>query len=291
MRASDESRDRVVERAARGRGQLADHPSPDDQVHARWSARPVRGAARAAGGRLARPDAAEQPVADLLERWPQRPRPGPHLQAAAPDARPGEHPGQGRGRHHRLGVPHHARGPAAEPGHRRGRHPEPARGEGEGRRHPHPARREHHRVAEAARLGLQRHRRVLQDLHPRRVSGRALRAAHAPPALPVPPVDLRRHAGLQGDLRPGQACRCRSCRSPSTTRATSSPPLRSRKRSDRASGSVAADEHRHHRTSRRRPARGRHHRRGTARRARPSTSAASPAGSTTAPARPSRSAT
>ena len=55
------------------------------------------------------------------------------------------------------------------------------------------------------RLGLPGHRGLLQDLHPRRLPGRAVRAADAPPALPVPPVDLRRDAGLQGDLRPGQA--------------------------------------------------------------------------------------
>ena len=77
MRASDESRDRVVEELRRGRGELADHPPPDDQVHPRWRPGPVRGAAGPAGRRLARADAAEQPVADLLERWPQRPRPDP----------------------------------------------------------------------------------------------------------------------------------------------------------------------------------------------------------------------
>ena len=62
-----------------------------------------------------------------------------------------------------------------------------------------------HRVPEAEGLGLPRHRRLLQDLHPRRLPGRPVRAADAPPALPVPPVDLRRDAGRQGDLRPGQA--------------------------------------------------------------------------------------
>ena len=92
---------------------------------------------------------------------------------------------------------------------------------------------------EAARLGLRRHRRLLQDLHPRRLPGRPVRAADAPPAVPVPPVDLRRDAGLQGHLRPGRSARCRSCRSPSTPRATSSPPQPSTNPSARASGSVA----------------------------------------------------
>ena len=40
--------------------------------------------------------------------------------------------------------------------------------------------------------GTQRHRRLLEDLHARRLPGRPLRAADPPPALPVPPVDLRR---------------------------------------------------------------------------------------------------
>ena len=58
---------------------------------------------------------------------------------------------------------------------------------------------------EAARLGLPGHRRLLQDLHPRRLPGRPVRAADAPPAVPVPPVDLRRDPGLQGHLRTGEA--------------------------------------------------------------------------------------
>ena len=44
------------------------------------------------------------------------------------------------------------------------------------------------------RLVLRRHRRVLQDLHPRRLPGRTVRAADAPPAVPVPPVAVRRDA-------------------------------------------------------------------------------------------------
>ena len=48
LRATDEARDRGRRRAQRGRRQLADRPPPADQVHPRRGARPVRGAARAA---------------------------------------------------------------------------------------------------------------------------------------------------------------------------------------------------------------------------------------------------
>ena len=41
-------------------------------------------------------------------------------------------------------------------------------------------------------LDGRQHRRLLQDLHPRGLPGGAVRADHAPPAVPVPPVDLRR---------------------------------------------------------------------------------------------------
>ena len=90
-------------------------------------------------------------------------------------------------RHHRLRLP---RDP--------GRHPEdrgPAGGEGKAavllmRLEPErPA-----RVAGEEGLELRRDRRVLEDLHPRRLSGRAVRAADASPALPVPPVAVRHHA-------------------------------------------------------------------------------------------------
>ena len=53
-------------------------------------------------------------------------------------------------------------------------------------------------------LELQRHRCLLQDLHPRRLPCCPVRAADAPPAVPVPPVDLRPDPGMQGYLRPGQ---------------------------------------------------------------------------------------
>ena len=43
---------------------------------------------------------------------------------------------------------------------------------------------------------------LLQDLHPRRVPDLAVGAADAPPALPLPPVDLRPRRQRQSDLRP-----------------------------------------------------------------------------------------
>ena len=89
--------------------------------------------------------------------------------------------------------------------------------------------------------GYDGHRRLLQDLHPRRLPGRPVRAADAPPALPVPPVDVRRDARTARSSSARPSGRCRSCRSPSTTRATWSPTRPSTKPSARASGS--ADEH------------------------------------------------
>ena len=49
---------------------------------------------------------------------------------------------------------------------------------------------------------VQRHRRLLEGLHPRWLPRGALRTADAPPAVPVPPVAVRCHRALQGDLRP-----------------------------------------------------------------------------------------
>ncbi|MDQ0801142.1 ubiquinol-cytochrome c reductase iron-sulfur subunit [Arthrobacter sp. SLBN-112] len=43
-----------------------------------------------------------------------------------------------------------------------------------------------------------------EDLHPRRLPCCPLRAADAPPPVPVPPVHLRPHPRVQGDLRPRQ---------------------------------------------------------------------------------------
>ena len=48
-------------------------------------------------------------------------------------------------------------------------------------------------------------RRVLQDLHARRLPGLAVRAADLAPAVPLPPVAVRGSAGRQAGLRPGHA--------------------------------------------------------------------------------------
>jgi hypothetical protein len=54
-------------------------------------------------------------------------------------------------------------------------------------------------------LVVQRHRRVLEGLHARRMPRRAVRAADPPPALPLPPVAVRRDPRRRGHLRPGRA--------------------------------------------------------------------------------------
>ena len=72
------------------------------------------------------------------------------------------------------------------------------------------------RARRSADWGYRGDRRLLQDLHPRRLPRGPLRAADPPPALPVPPVDLRRHAGLRRSSSARPSGRCRSCRSPST---------------------------------------------------------------------------
>ena len=46
-------------------------------------------------------------------------------------------------------------------------------------------------------------RRVLQDLHARRLPGLAVRAADLPPAVPVPPVAVRGARGREAGVRPG----------------------------------------------------------------------------------------
>ena len=66
-------------------------------------------------------------------------------------------------------------------------------------------------------LGLRGHPVLLQDLHPRRLPGRPVRAADPPPALPVPPVDLRPGRRRQGHLRPGRALAAAAARSPWTS--------------------------------------------------------------------------
>ena len=54
---------------------------------------------------------------------------------------------------------------------------------------------------QTAQLVGQRHRLLLQDLHPRGLPDLAERADDPPPALPLPPVDLRPDRLRQGDLR------------------------------------------------------------------------------------------
>ena len=65
---------------------------------------------------------------------------------------------------------------------------------------------------------------------------------HPPPALPVPPVDLRPGRQRQGDLRPGRPAAAAAAASPWTTRATWSPRATSPNPSARASGSEADHE-------------------------------------------------
>ena len=99
--------------------------------------------------------------------------------------------------------------------------------------------RRHHPGPGPRELGGRRHPLLLQDLHPRRLPDLAVRAADPPPALPLPPVDVRPRRQRQGHLRPGRPCRCPSCRWRSTTRATSIAQSDFPNPSDRASGSVA----------------------------------------------------
>ena len=77
--------------------------------------------------------------------------------------------------------------------------------EGQGRGHPRPdGARRHHSRPGPRELVRRRHRLLLQDLHPRGLPDLAQRAHHPPPALPVPPVDLRPRRPRQGHLRPGR---------------------------------------------------------------------------------------
>ena len=52
-------------------------------------------------------------------------------------------------------------------------------------------------------LDGRQHRRLLQDLYPRGLPGRAVRADHAPHPVPVPSVNVRRRERRLGHLRPG----------------------------------------------------------------------------------------
>ena len=96
-----------------------------------------------------------------------------------------------------------------------------------------------------AGLVVRRHRRLLQGLHARRLPGRAVRAADAPPAVPLPPVAVRRHRPAPRSSSARPRVRCRSCPSPSTTRATSSRGATSPSPSARASGSAIEHLNRH----------------------------------------------
>ena len=89
--------------------------------------------------------------------------------------------------------------------------------------------------------GEPRVRRVLQDLHARRLPGVAVRAADPPAALPVPPVAVRGARGRQAGLRPGHAqpaeAAARRGDRGRTGGSTSSPCRTTRSRSAPASGS------------------------------------------------------
>ena len=235
----------------------------------------------AAGRRLPRPDAAGRAVAHVLGR--SRTAPASPVPPLMRD--PESTPIKAERRHHRLGLPRHAGGPATDPSHEEHVLEEKAKATVILMRlDP----RTSTRAQKQRDWGYDGHRRLLQDLHPRRMPGGPLRAADPPPAVPVPPVDLRRHAGLQGHLRPGASARCRSCRSPSTTRATSSPPQPFTEPVGPSFWERLMS------TSTTRPAdalRERRHAAEAAPSAPTAASAASPAGSTTAPASPSQSAT
>ena len=56
------------------------------------------------------------------------------------------------------------------------------------------------------------HRRLLEDLHPRRLPGGAVRADHAPHPVPLPPVHVRRHQRAPRCSSARRTGRCRSCR-------------------------------------------------------------------------------
>ena len=211
-------------------------------------------AAAQGGDRCCRPGAAR--------RWS---RPAPLIGGAD------QEPAQGRPAvlfHDRVGPGAQRR--QAGPADPRGRHPDPARGRQ--RRRPddgvpgHPGRRDQRvrRLADAAdpparggrrggpgqqrarrrqvghrreRLHVRQLRRVLEDLHPRRLPGEPVRAADQPAALPVPPVAVPHHRQRQADLRPGQPAACPCCRSRWTRRASSWQSRTTRRPSARPSGS------------------------------------------------------
>ena len=124
----------------------------------------------------------------------------------------------GRRRAHRL-----ARG-----SHRRRRRPDPA--------HPHRDDQDFQPVPGREDWTVERHRRLLEAVHPRRLSGRAVPGRGGAAAVPVPPVDLRRARRRPPDLRPGGPLAAAAAARRSTTTATSSPPATSPIRSAPASG-------------------------------------------------------
>ena len=97
---------------------------------------------------------------------------------------------------------------------------------------------------------------LLEDLHARGLPAGAVPGAGPRAALPVPPVHVRRAGRREAGVRAGSARRCPSCRSRSTTTASSAPTATSPSRSARASGTCELSD---------RPAGGRRARR-TARR-------------------------
>ncbi len=62
-----------------------------------------------------------------------------------------------------------------------------------------------HQGQAGTRVVPRRHRRLLEDLHPRRLPDQPVRAADAPRALPVPPVHLRPLRRRPCHLRPGRS--------------------------------------------------------------------------------------
>ena len=191
QRATDADRQRVVDQPHGGWRQGPAQPSPPDQVLPRSApsallavadpAPPRRRARPAAQGRSSPPPCGRRATA--WSATPSAPRSGPTRSPSAPSTTCSPSPSRTPSTSSRT----RPRPPCCYAPQPRG-----------------------HQAPEGARLGPRGHRRLLQDLHPRRLPRGSVRAADAPPALPLPPVDLRRDAGLQGHLRPGQAPACPS---------------------------------------------------------------------------------
>ena len=91
-------------------------------------------------------------------------------------------------------------------------------------------------------LGRRRHPVLLQDLHPRRVPDLPVGAADAPPAVPVPPVDVRPGGQRQGDLRSGRPLPAPAAHHGGQRRATWWPRATSPNQSARATGNEGDPE-------------------------------------------------